>query len=35
MHPNFKQVVSPVSGTGKVPVLIDGNVSVSEIFGDP
>jgi glutathione S-transferase len=27
---NFKQVVSPVSGTGKVPVLIDGDVSVWE-----
>jgi glutathione S-transferase len=28
--PNFKQVVGPVSGTGKVPVLIDGNVLVWE-----
>jgi glutathione S-transferase len=28
--PNFKQVVGPVSGTGKVPVLIDGNVCVWE-----
>ena len=27
---NFKQVVGPVSGTGKVPVLIDGNVHVWE-----
>ena len=32
---NFKQVVSPVSGTGKVPVLIDGDVSVWESVGDP
>ncbi len=24
--PNFKQVVGQVSGTGKVPVLIDGDV---------
>lgn len=28
--PNFKQVVGPVSGTGKVPVLIDGDVLVWE-----
>jgi len=28
--PNFKQVVGPVSGTGKVPVLIDGEVRVWE-----
>jgi glutathione S-transferase len=28
--PNFKQVVGPVSGTGKVPVLIDGDVHVWE-----
>ena len=28
--PNFKQVVRPVSGTGKVPVLIDGEVRVWE-----
>lgn len=28
--PNFKQVVGPVSGTGKVPVLIDGDVRVWE-----
>ena len=28
--PNFKQVVGPVSGTGKVPVLIDGDVQVWE-----
>ncbi len=28
--PDFKQVVGPVSGTGKVPVLIDGDVSVWE-----
>ncbi len=27
---NFKQVVGPVSGTGKVPVLIDGDVRVWE-----
>ena len=27
---NFKHVVGPVSGTGKVPVLIDGDVSVWE-----
>lgn len=28
--PNFKQVVGPVSATGKVPVLIDGEVRVWE-----
>ncbi|MGA8998457.1 MAG: glutathione S-transferase, partial [Pseudolabrys sp.] len=28
--PNFKQVVGPVSGTGKVPALIDGGVRVWE-----
>src|SRR5215831_5759674 len=28
--PNFKQVVGSVSGTGKVPVLIDGDVCVWE-----
>lgn len=28
--PDFKQVVGPVSGTGKVPVLIDGDVHVWE-----
>jgi glutathione S-transferase len=28
--PNFKQIVGPVSGTGKVPVLIDGDVCVWE-----
>jgi glutathione S-transferase len=28
--PDFKQVVGSVSGTGKVPVLIDGDVSVWE-----
>jgi len=28
--PNFKKVVGPVSGTGKVPVLIDGEVHVWE-----
>ena len=28
--PNFKQVVGPVSGTGKVPVLIDGDVRIWE-----
>jgi glutathione S-transferase len=28
--PNFKQVVGAVSGTGKVPVLVDGDVSVWE-----
>jgi glutathione S-transferase len=28
--PNFKQVVGPVSGTGKVPVLIDRDVHVWE-----
>jgi glutathione S-transferase len=28
--PSFKQVVGPVSGTGKVPVLIDGDVHVWE-----
>jgi glutathione S-transferase len=28
--PNFKQVVGPVSGTGKVPALIDGDVHVWE-----
>jgi glutathione S-transferase len=28
--PDFKRVVGPVSGTGKVPVLIDGDVSVWE-----
>jgi len=28
--PNFKQVVGAVSGTGKVPVLIDGEVCVWE-----
>jgi glutathione S-transferase len=28
--PNFKQVVGQVSGTGKVPVLIDGDVQVWE-----
>ena len=28
--PNFKQVVGPVSGTGKVPVLIDGEVYIWE-----
>jgi glutathione S-transferase len=28
--PNFKQIVGPVSGTGKVPVLIDGDVRVWE-----
>jgi len=28
--PNFKQVVGPVSGTGKVPVLVDGDVRVWE-----
>src|SRR5262245_27134477 len=28
--PNFKKVVGPVSGTGKVPVLIDGEISVWE-----
>jgi glutathione S-transferase len=28
--PNFKQVVGPVSGTGKVPALIDGDVCVWE-----
>ena len=30
--PNFKQVVGPVSGTGKVPVLIDGDVRVWELL---
>lgn len=28
--PNFKQVVGPVSGTGKVPALVDGDVRVWE-----
>src|SRR5262249_2452547 len=28
--PNFKKVVGPVSGTGKLPVLIDGEVHVWE-----
>jgi glutathione S-transferase len=28
--PNFKHVVGPVSGTGKVPVLIDGDILVWE-----
>ena len=28
--PNFKDVLSPVSGTGKVPTLIDGDVRVWE-----
>ena len=28
--PNFKDVVGPVSGTGKVPALIDGDVRVWE-----
>jgi len=28
--PNFKQIVGPVSGTGKVPALIDGDVHVWE-----
>lgn len=28
--PNFKQVLGPVSGTGKVPTLIDGDVRVWE-----
>jgi glutathione S-transferase len=33
--PNFKDVLGPVSGTGKVPTLIDGDVRVWEVSGNP
>ena len=33
--PDFKDVVGPVSGTGKVPALIDGDVRVWGVARDP
>ena len=33
--PDFKSRVTAVSGAGKVPVLVDGGISVWESSGDP